>query len=390
MPQFRAYFGIPASENGGRWGIIVASIYIGNFVASAFVWLSDIIGRRGVTFLGSAITILGAIIQVTAPNYVSLIIGRLFTGGGGALTATVAPLYMSELAPACWRGLVVGLNASWGTIGGIIISCILLGSSYLTSDWSWRMPLLVQIVAPLIVCILVYPLTPESPRYLMRKGKEDAARKVLAQYHTTSEDVDSPLVNAEIMQIKDSLALMDRSATDFSPLWRTKSDRYRLFLIFLYSLFQQWNGSNLFSYYLPAVLNLVGVTDPHAVLGFNLGQSLAGWLANLVGASIFDRIRRRTLLMTGMGIFVVFLVLISICSSQFEERGSKGVGYLIIVWVYMFDICNGLTGMEPAFLSSSSPSVAALFQIRILLKLRHSNFDALYLSERSSTLHATR
>ena len=355
LPQFRSYFGIPASENGGRWGIIVASIYIGNFVASAFVWLSDIIGRRGVTFLGSVITIIGAIIQVTAPNYVSLIVGRLFTGGGGALTATVAPLYMSEVAPACWRGLVVGLNASWGTIGGIIISCILLGSSYINSNWSWRMPLLVQIVAPLIVCILVYPLTPESPRFLMYKGKETQARRVLAKYHTTSEDVNSPLVNEEVKQIKESLALMDRKPMDFSPLWKTKPDRYRLFLIFLYSLFQQWNGSNLFSYYLPAVLSLVGVTNPHSQLGFNLGQSLAGWLANIVGASIFDRLRRRTLLMTGMGIFVFFLVLISICSSQFALHGSKSVGYLIIVWVYMFDICNGLTGMS--FLPSINTSL---------------------------------
>ena len=62
LPQFRNYFGIPASESGGRWGIIVASIYIGNFVAFAFVWLSDIIGRRGVTFLGSVMAIIGAII----------------------------------------------------------------------------------------------------------------------------------------------------------------------------------------------------------------------------------------------------------------------------------------------------------------------------------------
>lgn len=344
LPQFRAYFGIPDSENGSRWGIIVASIYIGNFVASAFVWLSDVIGRRGVTFLGSVITIIGAIIQVTAPNYVSLIIGRLFTGGGGALTATVAPLYMSEVAPACWRGLVVGLNASWGTIGGIIISCILLGSSYIDNDWCWRMPLLVQVVAPFIVCVLVYPFTPESPRYLLYKGKEEKARSVLARYHTTSEDLHSPLVNAELAQIKESLALMDRKPMDFSPLYKTKQDRYRLFLIFLYSCFQQWNGSNLFSYYLPAVLTLVGVTGSHQQLGLNLGQSVAGWVATLVGSSIFDRMRRRTLLITGISIFVFFLVLISICSSQFETKKSKVIGYLIIVWVYLFDICNGLTG----------------------------------------------
>ena len=344
LPEFRQKFGIPAAENGSRWGIIVASIYIGNFVASAFVWLSDVIGRRGVTFLGSIVTLIGAIVQVCAPNYVSLIVGRLLTGGGGALTATVAPLYMNELAPACWRGLVVGLNASWGSVGGIVINIIVFGAAYIHSDWSWRMPLLVQVVAPTIVAVLVYPLTPESPRYLMYRGKEVQARKVLAQYHTTAEDPNCELVNLEVMQIKESLALIDRSPYDFSPLYKTKQDRYRLWLIFLYSCFQQWNGSNLFSYYLPAVLTLVGITGSHQQLGLNLGQTCAGYFATLVGASIFDRIRRRVLLMTGMGVFVFFLVLITICSAVFEKRPSSGLGYLIIVWVYLFDIANGLTG----------------------------------------------
>ena len=342
LPQFREYFDV--AESGSKFGVIVASIYIGNFVASMFVWLADLIGRRGVTLLGSIITIIGGIIQVTATHSGSLIVGRLFTGAGGALTATVTPMYMSELAPACWRGLIVGLNASWGTIGGIVISVILLGSSYINNNWNWRMPMMVQIIAPLIVAILVYPLTPESPRYLVSKGKIDKARKILARYHTTSEDIDSPLVNAEITQIQDSLSLIQTKPWDFSPLYKRKKDRYRLFLIFLYSFFQQWNGSNLFSYYLPAVLSLVGITGAHQQLGLNLGQSLAGWLATLVGASYFDRIRRRTLLMSAMGIFVFFLTLMTICSARFEVSGGKGLGYLIIVWVYLFDIFNGLTG----------------------------------------------
>ena len=344
LPQFQQFFNL--QESGSKFGVIVAAIYIGNFVASLFVWLSDLIGRRGVTFLGSLLTILGGIIQVTASHSGALFVGRLFTGGGGALTATVAPMYVSELAPACWRGLIVGLNASWGSIGSIVIAIILLGSSYINNDWSWRMPLMVQIVAPLIVAVLVYPLTPESPRYLVSKGKMDEARRVLARYHTTSEDINSPLVNAEITQIKESLDLIQGKAYDFSPLYKTKTDRYRLFIIFLYSFFQQWNGSNLFSYYLPAVLSLVGITGAHQQLGLNLGQYLAQWLATLVGASYFDRVRRRTLLMGAMAIFVVFLTLMTICSARFEITKSKPLGYLIIVWVYLFDIFNGLTGMS--------------------------------------------
>ena len=345
LDQFRGYFDVDVS--GSRWGIVVAAIYIGNFVASLFVWTGDLIGRRGVVFVGCLITILGGVLQVTAPSFELLIVGRLFTGGGGALTATISPLYMSEIAPACWRGRVVGLSASGGSLGGIAISLVLFGSSYISGNWSWRLPLLVQIIAPAIVTVLIYPCNPESPRYLVSKGRVDQARKVLARYHTTDEDPYSPIVNAEIDQIHQSLLRIEAKPWDWSPLWRTKSDRYRLFLIFLYSIFQQWNGSNLFSYYLPAVLNTVGVTDSHQVLGFNIGQTAVGLVATIIGASfLFDHVRRRYLLIFAMAMFVLFLVLITICSARFAVDGSKALGYVIILWIYLFDLFNGLTG-EP-------------------------------------------
>ena len=342
LERFQDYFNVGTS--GGRFGIIVAAIYIGNFVASAFVWSSDLIGRRGVVFIGSAITILGGVIQVATPNYSGLIVGRMFTGAGGALTATVSPMYMSEIAPACWRGLIVGLSSSGGPIGGIAIGIIVLGSAYIDSNWCWRLPLLMQIVAPLAVCILVYPLTPESPRYLISTGKVDKAREIIAKYHTSSEDPNSRLVDAEIQQIQESLNRIDSKPWDFSTLYKTKTDRYRLFLIFLYSMFQQWNGSNLFSYYLPAVVSMVGISGSHQQIGLNLGQTAAGWVATIIGATFFDRVRRRVLLMFAMAMFVIFLVLITICSALFAEGGPKVLGYLLILWVYLFDIMNGLTG----------------------------------------------
>ena len=287
-------------------------------------------------------------------------------------------MYMSEIAPTCWRGRVVGLSASGGSIGGIVISLVLLGSSYVSSSWSWRTPLLVQIVAPLIVAILVYPLNPESPRYLVAKGKVDKARKVLAQYHTSSEDMHHPLVNAEIEQIEQSLTRIEAKTWDWSPLWKTKTDRRRLFIIFLYSMFQQWNGSNLFSYYLPAVLSTIGITGSHQQLGINLGQVAIGWVSTLIGASLFfDRIRRRTLLLFAMAMFVMFLVLITICSARFEISGAKALGYVIILWIYLFDLLNGLTGEPSALLQSSNAT-----------DRDHSDSHAFRLSQRGSALQA--
>ncbi|KAF5989032.1 major facilitator superfamily transporter [Fusarium bulbicola] len=241
IPSFREHFDVGVS--GGGLGIILAAMSIGNAVASPFQWLADWIGRRGVTFLGSSILVVACVLQAVAPNRACLIVGRLFAGMGASLSATCGPMYMSEVAPACYRGLAVGLYCSCYSIGSIAIACIVLGGSYMENDWSWRLPLIIQIVPPLVVSLLVYPCTPESPRYLVAKNKIDEARRVIARYQTVSGSVDDPVVIAEIQQIQDSMELMTSKPWDFRVLWTTKASRRRLWIIFLYSFFQQCNGS---------------------------------------------------------------------------------------------------------------------------------------------------
>jgi hypothetical protein len=252
---------------------------------------------------------------------------------------------MSEVSPASWRGLCVSLYCSCYSVGAIVMSCVLFGGSYMHGDWSWRLPMTFQIGAPVIVACLIYPCTPESPRYLYSIGKLDEARSVLARYHTTSEDPHAPLVNAEMEQIKESLERVDTRPWDFSPLYKTTSDRYRLFVIFIYSFYQQCNGAGMLQYYLPAVLTLVGITNPQQQLGINIGQTVVGLLSVLVGSTFVDKVNRRTLLETGWILFVVFLALMSIVGGLFASGIAKvAMGYLMIVLVFVFVGCNGLFG----------------------------------------------
>lgn len=241
LPAFREYFNVGTSGSG--IAIIVAGMSIGNAVASLFQWLADLIGRRGVTCLGNCIIVLGCILQAAAPNNICMIMGRVISGAGCSLSATVGPIYMCELAPASHRGMAVGLFCSCYSIGAIVIACVLLGGSYMEGDWSWRLPMIVQIVPPLIVALLVYPLTPESPRYLVYKGKIDQAKRIIAKYHTTSESVEDPIVVAEIEQVQRSIEAVDSKPWDFSTLWKTKQSRFRFAIIFMYSFFQQCNGT---------------------------------------------------------------------------------------------------------------------------------------------------
>jgi hypothetical protein len=101
----------------------------------------------------------------------------------------------------------------------------------------------VQIAPPILVALLVFPLTPESPRYLVSKGKDTQAKEVLAKYHTSSERIDDPIVMAEFEQIQQSIEAVDTKPWDFTTLWKTKQSRFRLMLIAMYAFFQQCNGT---------------------------------------------------------------------------------------------------------------------------------------------------
>lgn len=241
LPAFREHFDV--STSGAGIALILAAMSIGNIFASLFQWLSDLIGRRGVTCLGNVILTISCVLQAAAPNREVMIVGRVLGGVGCSLSATVGALYMSEVSPSSHRGLAVGLYCSCYSIGSIIIACVLLGGSYMEGNWTWRMPMLFQLAPPVIVACLVYPCTPESPRYLISKGKIDEARQVIAKYHTTSEDVSDPIVSAEITQIQASIETVDAKPWDFRTLWNKPSARYRLKVIFMYSFFQQCNGT---------------------------------------------------------------------------------------------------------------------------------------------------
>ncbi|KAL6410933.1 hypothetical protein AUP68_07365 [Ilyonectria robusta] len=343
LPAFRDYFGVDTS--GSRIAIVIAAMSIGNAVASLFQWVSDIIGRRGTAFVGNCILIVGCILQAAAPNHATLVVGRLISGAGCSLSATVGPLYMSEVAPSAYRGLAVGLYCSLYSIGAIVIAVVLLGGSYMSGDWSWRMPMIFQIGPPLIVAALIYPLTPESPRYLVYKGQIEKAKQVIALYHTSSESLDDPIVAATVKQIQDSLETVDTRPWDFTELFKTRSARYRLFIIFIYSFYQQCNGTGMLNYYLPRVLELVGITNTQHQLAVNVGMTVVSWISTVAGATIIDRVTRRFLLLSTLGVFIFFLALMSAAGGLFENGIKQtAMGIWSITLVYLFQVSNGLLG----------------------------------------------
>ena len=220
---------------------------IGTVCGAPFLALNDKIGRRGVNFLGNALVILAAIMQGLAPNVACFMAGRFFLGFGSALMSS--PQYVAEVAPVHLRGRIVGLFGACFQIGSVAMNAGMIGTATMstTNNWSWRIPLLLQSFFPLVVCSLIYFLTPESPRYLIMKGKREQAKQVIAKYMTTSASTSDPLVNVVVAQIEESL---ETSRTGFKQSWNfavfvQKIVRYRLMVLVLYSCFQSWNGGGI-------------------------------------------------------------------------------------------------------------------------------------------------
>ncbi|KAG9512464.1 MFS general substrate transporter, partial [Aureobasidium melanogenum] len=243
LPALHAYFGFGYS--GSTIGVINALMTIGTVCGAPFLGLADVIGRRGVNFAGNVIVVFAALLQAWARNTEMFMAGRFFMGFGTALMSSSQ--YMAEISPIHLRGRLVGVFGACFQVGSLGMTGAMIGLTTLEGNYSWRIPLLLQAGLALVVCVTIYLLTPESPRYLVKVGKRDAAKHVVAKYHTTSGNLDEPLVNVVISQIDESLENEKSLAGAWWDyrIFFAKAVRFRMLVLTLYSIFQQWNGGGI-------------------------------------------------------------------------------------------------------------------------------------------------
>ncbi|KAL4810036.1 general substrate transporter [Aspergillus unguis] len=334
------YFGFGTS--GSTYGLINALMNIGNVCGAPFLALSDIIGRRSVNFIGNLIVIVASIMQATAPNLKVFMAGRFLMGFGSALLSSSQ--YVGEIAPVHLRGLLVGIFGACFQIGSLCMTAAMIGISKLEGNLQWRLPLYLNMVFPALVCLGIYTLCPESPRYYVMRGKRDAARRVIAKYHTTSGDINQPIVNILVSQMEASIE-NDRAGHqkfwDFSVFLK-RTVHYRLLVLVLYSIFQQWNGGGIITYYMVPALETIGVNGSMQQLGIQLGTTATYFVFTFVGALIIDHFRRRTLIFLGLGTMILFQTTTTITSWQYDIKGTAAAAALTILWIYLYQTFSAL------------------------------------------------
>lgn len=299
-------------DNGMIIGLITSSVMLGAIFGGILAGrVSDKLGRRKMILISAIIFVVGSILSGIAPhdgNYF-LIISRVILGIAVGASSALVPAYMSEMAPAKYRGQLSGINQTM-IVSGMLISYIVdYFLRELPIEIGWRLMLSIAAIPALILYLGVLKL-PESPRFLIKKGKFEEAKTVLTHIRNNQD------VEKEYNEIKNTIQLENKTLTNHS-LATLFNGKYRYLVVagLGVAAFQQFQGANAIFYYIPLIVEQATGKTASSALMWPIIQGIILVLGSLLFIAIADKFKRRTLLMIGgfvMGLSFILPAIIHI------------------------------------------------------------------------------
>lgn len=319
--------GLQQSFNLDNWwlGFAVAALLPGCAVgAFAAGRMADAIGRRAVMMLSAIVFILSAIIAGGAPNDWVFITARFFAGLAVGAASVLAPVYISEVTPASVRGRLASVQQVMiisGLTGAFLVNYWLAATAGHSTAifWlgypAWRWMFWAQVV-PASLYLVTLLLIPDSPRYLVMKGRHDEAEGVLSRIMGANAG------SRKVEEIRASLA-SDQHKPRLSDLINPETGRVRkiVWTGIGIAIFQQLVGINIVFYYGSVLWQSVGFSENDALLINILSGSLS-ILACLFTIFTIDRIGRKPLLVVGSAGMTVTLAIVALCFSTGTLAGG--------------------------------------------------------------------
>ncbi|KAK2026442.1 general substrate transporter [Colletotrichum zoysiae] len=305
----------------------VTAIYdIGCFLgAISTIWIGERLGRKNTILVGTTIMSIGAILQTAAFGLPQMFVGRVIAGIGNGINTSTAPVWQGETSKATWRGKLIVIEMIMNIFGFSLSNWVTYGFSFLDGSVSWRVPLAFQFLFIFIIFGTV-PWLPESPRWLVAKGRVAEAEQILADLE--DRPVDDAYIQTQSKDIQWAVEYERMNTVPWSDLLRSRTGETagtgtvrRLILGIGCQIMQQLSGINITSYYLPLVLiNSVGLSNSLARL-LAACNSISYLLFSLIGIPNVERWGRRKMMMyAAFGQFVCYAV-ITVCIRYNEMDG---------------------------------------------------------------------
>lgn len=285
------------------------------------------------------IVLIATVLHSTATTKAQFFVARIVVGFAKSIDIASVPTYLVELAPPKRRGLVSGLYWTCWLLGAIISAAVGYGARKAEGDWTWRI-VCICMAAPALSCIISLFMVPESPRWLMSRGREPEALSVLARFHGGGDET-HVLVVAEFREIKEQIAFeQENSFATLRAWWKAflsdKANLRRGFILITLGMFEQTVGSNIITFYLDDVLALAGITSDQSEFAINLSQNCLAFVVALIGICIVDKVGRVPMLIGG----TLWSCAILACMAGLSAAaiGSEGGRNAIIAMVYLFQV----------------------------------------------------
>ena len=351
--------------------------------------ISDRFGRRPVLKVAAVLFAVSAIASAIAPDYLTLVIARMLGGFGVGAALIIAPMYIAEISPADIRGRMVSFN-QLNIVIGISVAyfsnflILSLGQSDLAwaqslrlGDWNWRWMLGVEAI-PAIIYFLALFWVPESPRWLVMRGKAAEALQILSRVSGKTQ------AEADLGAVQESLdaeAHLEKGSIKelFLPAMRLV-----LTIGIVIAILQQITGINSVFFYAPMIFEQSGIgTDAAFMQAVLVG--IVNLVATVVAILLIDKLGRRPLLITGLVIIVSSMLLLaySFSSASYGPGGELidmnatlvligslsfvagfGISLGPVMWVLFSELFpNRLRGIAISFCGLINSSVSFIVQL---------------------------
>ena len=312
------------------WGTVLGCILAGP--------LGQRLGGRNALRIMAVLYVVSAIGCAVAPTWATLMLFRFIGGLGIGGSSVLGPVYIAELAPAAWRGRLVGTFQANVVLGILVAYCSnwYIATMHLgQAEWRWQLG--IAVLPALLFLVLLYTI-PQSSRFLITKNSLPDALQVLRQMGAEHPEADLELIRQSLHRDRDQEA---------APLF-TRSLRLPIFLAISIGLFNQLSGINAVLYYANDIFAAAGLSRL-STFSQSIYIGLANMFGTVLGMLLIDRLGRKTLLLIGaVGTFVCLLSTATLLHNGTHANvivwllvafiGFFGMSQGAVIWVYISEI----------------------------------------------------
>lgn len=294
-------------------------------------------------------------------DFNQLVIYRIIGGVGIGVVSIISPLYISEVAVAQYRGRLVSLYqlaVTIGFLGAYLVNYQLLGYSMSNPDVStgwWNLVFVSEVwrgmlgmeTLPAIMFFIIIFFIPESPRWLILKGKEEKATNILERIYTSSKEA--------LFQLTETKSVLSSESKSEWKLLLQPGIRKAVIIGVCIAVLGQFMGVNAVLFYGPSIFENAGLSGGDSLF-YQVLVGLVNTLTTVLALVIIDKVGRKKLVYYGVSGMVISLVLIATYFIYGESWGISSIFLLIFFLFYVFCCAVSICAVVFVLLSEMYPT----------------------------------